>query len=177
MLDPSKSQVYLVGGGVAALSAAAFLVRDAGLPGENIHILEQLPIAGGSMDGAPAPTAEGGYVTRGGRMFEEEYYSCLWNLLDSIPTLDDPDVSVRQERAVAIRDFMFSPTSLVVAVGTKVSWKNFDGELHTIRSIDDSFRSGALEHNDSFSHRFNTPGTYRYVCSIHSQMVATIVVK
>jgi len=87
------------------------------------------------------------------------------------------DVSVRQERAVAIRDFMFSPTSLVVAVGTKVSWKNFDGELHTIRSIDDSFRSGALEHNDSFSHRFNTPGTYRYVCSIHSQMVATIVVK
>ena len=97
MLDPSKSQVYLVGGGVAALSAAAFLVRDAGLPGENIHILEQLPIAGGSMDGAPAPTAEGGYVTRGGRMFEEEYYSCLWNLLDSIPTLDDPDVSVRQE--------------------------------------------------------------------------------
>ncbi|MFD4375140.1 oleate hydratase [Streptomyces sp. NPDC059202] len=92
-----NSKVYLVGGGIASLAAAAFLVRDAGVPGGNIHILEQLPIAGGSMDGAPAPTAEGGYVTRGGRMFEEEHYVCLWNLLESIPTLDDPAISVRQE--------------------------------------------------------------------------------
>ncbi|MFJ2895352.1 oleate hydratase [Streptomyces sp. NPDC087218] len=92
-----NSKVYLVGGGIASLAAAAFLVRDAGLPGENVHILEQLHIAGGSMDGAPAPTPEGGYVTRGGRMFEEEHYVCLWNLLESIPTLDDPAVSVRQE--------------------------------------------------------------------------------
>lgn len=85
--------------------------------------------------------------------------------------------SGRQESTVAIRDFMFSPASLVVAVGTRVTWKNFDGEPHTIRSIDDSFRSGALDPNDSFSHRFNKPGTYRYACSIHPQMVATIVVR
>jgi oleate hydratase len=91
------SKVHLVGGGVASLAAAAFLVRDAGVPGPNVRILEQLPIAGGSMDGAPAPTRAGGYVTRGGRMFEEEHYVCLWNLLESIPTLDDPAVSVRQE--------------------------------------------------------------------------------
>jgi oleate hydratase len=97
MPDPSNSQVYLVGGGVASLAAAAFLVRDAGVPGANVHILEQLPIAGGSMDGAPAPTAEGGYVTRGGRMFEEEHYVCLWNLLETVPALEDPDVSVRAE--------------------------------------------------------------------------------
>lgn len=76
-----NSHVYLVGGGIASLAAAAFLVRDAGVSGENVHILEQLPIAGGPMDGAPAPTAEGGYVTRGGRMFEEAHYVCLWNLL------------------------------------------------------------------------------------------------
>lgn len=95
--QPTESRVYLVGGGVASLAAAAFLVRDAGVPGENIRILEQLAIAGGSMDGAPAPTAEGGYVTRGGRMFEEEYYVCLWDLLESIPSLEAPDVSVRAE--------------------------------------------------------------------------------
>ncbi|MFJ6012391.1 oleate hydratase [Streptomyces sp. NPDC092952] len=97
MPGSKNSKVYLVGGGVASLAAAAFLVRDAGLPGENVHILEQLPIAGGSMDGAKAPTPEGGYVTRGGRMFEEEHYVCLWNLLETIPTLDDPAISVRQE--------------------------------------------------------------------------------
>ena len=49
------------------------------------------------MDGSTAQTAQGGYVTRGGRMFEEEYYVCLWNLLESIPSLEDPAVSVRQE--------------------------------------------------------------------------------
>ena len=78
---------------------------------------------------------------------------------------------------VAIHNFMFEPMSLEVAVGTSVTWKNLDGEPHTIHSIDDTFRSGALDQNDSFSFKFDKPGTYRYVCSIHPQMVATIVVK
>jgi len=97
MASHTTSKVYLVGGGIGSLAAAAFLVRDADLPGENITILEQLPLAGGSMDGARAPTRAGGYVTRGGRMFEEEYYVCLWNLLSSIPSLEDRDISVREE--------------------------------------------------------------------------------
>ncbi|HEX2790511.1 MAG TPA: cupredoxin family copper-binding protein [Steroidobacteraceae bacterium] len=79
--------------------------------------------------------------------------------------------------SIAIRNFMFEPMSLAVAVGTTVTWKNFDGEPHTIHSIDDTFRSGALDQNDSFSFKFDKPGTYRYACSIHPQMVATIVVK
>jgi plastocyanin len=82
-----------------------------------------------------------------------------------------------QDSSVAIHNFMFSPMALAVAVGTRVSWKNFDGEPHTIRSIDDTFRSGALDQNDTFSYTFDKPGTYRYVCSIHPQMVASIVVK
>lgn len=82
-----------------------------------------------------------------------------------------------QDSSIAIHNFMFSPMSLAVAVGTRVSWKNLDGEPHTIRSIDDTFRSGALDQNDTFSYTFDKPGTYRYVCSIHPQMVASIVVK
>jgi|HubBroStandDraft_1064217.scaffolds.fasta_scaffold456452_2 plastocyanin len=81
------------------------------------------------------------------------------------------------DSSIAIRNFMFEPMSLEVAAGTKVTWKNFDGEPHTIHSIDDAFRSGALDQNDTFSFQFDKPGTYRYVCSIHPQMVATIVVK
>jgi plastocyanin len=54
---------------------------------------------------------------------------------------------------------MFNPMSLVVPVGTTVSWKNLDGEPHTIRSLDDTFRSGALDQNDSFSFKFDKPGT------------------
>ena len=57
-------QVYLVGGGVASLAAAAFLIRDASFPGEHIHILEQLPVLGGSLDGARSPSHHG-YASRG----------------------------------------------------------------------------------------------------------------
>ena len=82
-----------------------------------------------------------------------------------------------QEPTISIHDFSFSPVSLTVAVGATVSWKNLDPEPHTVRSVDDQFRSGALDQNDSFSFKFVKPGTYRYVCSIHPQMVGTITVK
>jgi len=78
---------------------------------------------------------------------------------------------------ITIREFMFSPRSLTVAVGTTVQWKNLDGEPHTIHSVDELFRSGPLDESDAFSFKFDKPGTYRYVCSIHPQMVGTIVVK
>ncbi|MFI9121265.1 oleate hydratase [Streptomyces bikiniensis] len=87
------SKVHLVGGGLASLAAAVFLVRDAGVPGENVRVLEQLPAA----DGARAPTREGGHVVRYDPVFGDEHCVCLWNLLETIPTLDDPAVSVRQE--------------------------------------------------------------------------------
>ena len=91
----APAQAYLVGAGIASLAAAVFLIRDGKVAGKNIHILEQLPVAGGSMDGSGHPGT--GYVTRGGRMLEEEEYVCLWNLLESIPTLTDPETSVKQE--------------------------------------------------------------------------------
>jgi oleate hydratase len=96
MIDANKSQVWLVGGGIAGMAAAAFLIRDAAVPGKNIHILEQLRVSGGSLDGDRSP-AQQGYVTRGGRELEDEAYLTLWNLLESIPSLEDPNISVRQE--------------------------------------------------------------------------------
>ena len=96
MLDSKHADVWLVGGGIASMAAATFLIRDAGMPGARIHILEELGIAGGCLDGSASPT-QPGYVTRGGRMLCEEVYQCLWNLLDGIPSLERPDVSVRQE--------------------------------------------------------------------------------
>jgi plastocyanin len=102
----------------------------------------------------------------------------LLALMSAVGAAAEPSAAAApQDSSVAIHNFMFSPMSLAVAVGTRVSWKNFDGEPHTIRSIDDTFRSGALDQNDTFSYTFDKPGTYRYVCSIHPQMVASIVVK
>jgi plastocyanin len=107
---------------------------------------------------------------------------CAWGVLALVSggvgcAADSPAAATPRESTIAIHDFMFNPMSLVVAVGSTVSWKNFDGEPHTIRSVDDAFRSGALDQNDTFSFKFDKPGTYKYACSIHPQMVATIVVK
>ncbi len=71
-----KRNAYLLGGGIGSLSAAAFLLRDAHMPGKNIHILEQLEVSGGSMDGAG--TAETGYTARGGRKLKN-ILSASWN--------------------------------------------------------------------------------------------------
>ena len=80
-----ETKFYLIGGGIASLAAAAFLIRDAEIPGRNIVILEQLDRLGGSLDGAGS--AEDGYVLRGGRMIESKYL-CTYDLFSSIPTLD-----------------------------------------------------------------------------------------
>jgi oleate hydratase len=85
---------YIVGGGIAGLATAVFLIRDAGLPGEKIHIYEQLAVAGGSLDGSGNATT--GYLIRGGRMFEE-HFACTFDLLSSIPSADDPTISVTDD--------------------------------------------------------------------------------
>jgi len=80
------TSVYLIGGGIASLAAAAFLIRDGNIPGENITVLEESPKIGGSLDAAGNP--KDGYIMRGGRMFESKYV-CTFDLFSSIPTLDE----------------------------------------------------------------------------------------
>lgn len=89
------AKAYLIGGGIGSLSAAAFMIRDGGMPGERISILEALPIVGGSLDGAGDP--ERGYSLRGGRMLTTDNYECTWDLFKSIPSLGDPGQTVFDE--------------------------------------------------------------------------------
>ncbi|MGN0262706.1 MAG: oleate hydratase [Eggerthellaceae bacterium] len=93
---------YIVGGGIAGLSAAAFLVRDAQMPGENITIYDQLPVFGGSMDACG--NAETGYVARGERELEP-YMECLWDLFSTIPSLYEEGRSVLDETRECNRDW------------------------------------------------------------------------
>ncbi len=92
--NPKDSKVYLIGSGIASLASATYLIKDAGVPGKNIHVIEQDDIVGGACDGAGEP--EDGFVVRGGRM-HEEYYVCYWDLLSNIPSYDDPNVSIKDE--------------------------------------------------------------------------------
>jgi plastocyanin len=88
-----------------------------------------------------------------------------------------PAARAADANVVLARDFMFAPRSLTVRAGSTVTWTNRDPEPHTVVSGDGLFRSGALDTNDSFSFRFEKPGTYRYACSIHPQMIGTILVQ
>lgn len=77
---------------------------------------------------------------------------------------------------VVMKNFDFSPMDIAVPVGATVTWKNMDGEPHTVASRDGLFRSPALDQNDTFQFKFDKPGTYKYVCSIHPKMMATVTV-
>lgn len=89
-----KKSAYLIGSGLAGLAAAVFLIRDGKMRGNKIHIFEELAVPGGSMDGIYNP--ERGYIIRGGREMEA-HFETLWDLFRSIPSLENPDVSVLDE--------------------------------------------------------------------------------
>jgi oleate hydratase len=93
--DWSTNRAYLIGGGIGSLAAAAFIIRDAGLPGSDISILEASPLMGGSLDGAGNP--ETGYSLRGGRMLTTDNYECTWDLFKTIPSLNNVGQSVFEE--------------------------------------------------------------------------------
>ena len=89
-----KKTAWFVGSGLAGLAGAAFLIRDGGVSGDRITILEELEIPGGALDGLDVP--EKGFVIRGGREMEE-HFECLWDLYRSIPSLEIEDASVLDE--------------------------------------------------------------------------------
>jgi len=84
---------------------------------------------------------------------------------------------IADEISVTIKNFDYSPMELDIKPGTTVVWKNLDGEPHTIASTDGMFRSPALDQNDSYSFTFSRPGVFKYICSIHPKMKATITVR
>ena len=67
-------KVYFIGGGIGSLAGAAFLIRDAAVPGRDIIIYDALGVFGGSLDGAQLPN--GAYSLRGGRMLTTDHYEC-----------------------------------------------------------------------------------------------------
>ena len=92
--EAKKKRAWLVGGGLASLAAALFLVRDAHVPPSQITVLERSPLSGGALDGIHVP--EKGFVIRGGREMED-HMECLWDLFRSVPSLEIEGASVLDE--------------------------------------------------------------------------------
>ncbi|MFM9105252.1 MAG: ScyD/ScyE family protein, partial [Chloroflexota bacterium] len=70
----------------------------------------------------------------------------------------------------------FSPQTLTVVAGTTVVWTNNDDDPHTVTTDDGSVASGPIAKGATFSHTFDTPGTWAYHCEFHPAMTATVVV-
>jgi plastocyanin len=88
-----------------------------------------------------------------------------------------PALAANDPNTIVVKSFMFTPTNLKVKAGTKITWMNKDEEPHTIASDAGAFRSSALDTDESFSYKFDQPGTYHYTCTIHPRMVGTITVE
>ena len=78
---------------------------------------------------------------------------------------------------VKIDNFTFAPATLTVTAGTTVTWKNEVDSPHRIGDKNGTFKSAALDTDDTFSHTFAAPGEYPYICTIHPYMVGKILVK
>ena len=89
-----QKSAYIVGSGLAALTAACYLVRDGQMKGEHVHILEKDSIPGGACDGYKFENV--GYVMRGGREMDN-HFEVMWDLFHSIPSIETDDVSVLDE--------------------------------------------------------------------------------
>jgi plastocyanin len=81
------------------------------------------------------------------------------------------------DQTIDIKDHLFAPENVTVAVGTKVTWVNHDQDPHTVVDRSKKFRSSALDTNDTFSYIFTEPGTYKYFCTLHPTMLGTVTVK
>nr|QEK14109.1 oleate hydratase [Thermococcus aciditolerans] len=133
--DIKKRNAYMVGGGIASLAAAVFLIRDAKMPGENIYIFEKTPVNGGCLDGSGDP--ENGYLLRGGRMFEE-HYEATWDLLGSIPSLDDSDKTILDEVVEFNEEYVgSSKCRLVGTPGKKVDFTKYGLTIRHLNELNE----------------------------------------
>ena len=89
-----NKSAYIIGSGLAALTAACYLVRDGQMKGEHVHILEKEKLAGGACDGWKYEDV--GYVMRGGREMDN-HFEVMWDLFHSIPSIETEGVSVLDE--------------------------------------------------------------------------------
>ena len=86
-------------------------------------------------------------------------------------------IAAQEPNEVVIDNFTFGPQELTVAVGTTVKWVNHDDIPHNVVNKDKTFRSKALDTDDSYSFTFASAGTFDYFCGLHPHMQGKVIVK
>jgi amicyanin len=101
--------------------------------------------------------------------------ACAALIAAALLTFGCPALAADEE--VMIDNFTFSPQTLTIKAGTKVTWTNRDDIPHTVASTTKAFKSPALDTDDTYSFTFTAAGNFEYFCSLHPHMTGTIVVQ
>ncbi len=128
------TNVYIIGSGIGGLSAAYYFIRDGHIPGTNITFFEQLPIDGGSLDGAG--NAQDGYIIRGGREMDMTYEN-LFDLLQDIPALEMPEPysALDEYRLINDNDPNYSKSRLIHQQGKVQDFNKFNLTKHDQKAL------------------------------------------
>jgi plastocyanin len=79
---------------------------------------------------------------------------------------------------VVIENHAFSPESVTIPVGGRITWTNRDSVPHTITAVGvESKKSPVLKQGQSVSDTFSNSGTFPYACSIHPDMTGKVIVR
>jgi plastocyanin len=87
----------------------------------------------------------------------------------------DAETPAPGRATVDVIDNDFDPSPLRISVGGLVTWTNVGGLPHTVTS--DGFDSGIMSPGDGFEWRFDTAGTFDYLCELHPGMAGRIIVE
>ena len=87
-----------------------------------------------------------------------------------------PVVAEVTQVTVEIRDFDFFPRDLTMETGTEVTWVNRDSVPHDATDEEGAWATAMLKEGASATLSFDSPGVYRYRCTIHPDMKATLTV-
>lgn len=90
---------------------------------------------------------------------------------------EEPTEAMAKETAIEIKNFAFSPTTLMVKVGDTVTWTNQDSAGHSATADDGSFDTGVLSQGESNTVTFTEAGTFAYHCTPHPNIKGTVVVE
>ena len=104
-------------------------------------------------------------------------------LLLAAATRPAPAARAQSTIVIAMAGNQFAPETITVAAGSVVTWVNNE-DPNTLDNIHDviasdyaSFLSDYIAPGGAFSQEFDTPGTYTYLCDLHTNMQGTIVVE
>lgn len=93
-----------------------------------------------------------------------------------VPPKEDKQSAPAASVSISIDNFIYSPATLTVKKGTKVTWTNKDSAAHTVTAETEGPDSPLMKQNETYSYTFNNVGTFSYYCKPHPWMKASVIV-